>query len=65
MNRILLVEDDEHLAEGMTFNLQNAGYEVVAVERGEEALARLERESFDLVLLDVMLPGIDGYSVVR
>jgi two-component system alkaline phosphatase synthesis response regulator PhoP len=65
MSRILLVEDDEHLAEGMCFNLRNAGYDVVHVDRGEDALARLERGPFDLVLLDVMLPGIDGYEVVR
>ncbi|MHC4937726.1 MAG: response regulator transcription factor [Planctomycetota bacterium] len=65
MSRILLVEDDEHLAEGMTFNLRNAGYDVVAVENGEDALDRLARGDFDLILLDVMLPGIDGYEVVR
>jgi len=65
VNRILLVEDDEGLAEGVTFNLRNAGYDVVAVERGEAALARLRAESFDLVLLDVMLPGMDGFAVVR
>jgi len=65
VSRILLVEDDESLAEGIVFNLRNAGYDVVATERGEDALDRLGNDRFDLVLLDVMLPGIDGYEVVR
>jgi len=65
VNTILLVEDDEHLAEGLAFNLRNKGYEVEIVGGGEEALETVERRSFDLVLLDLMLPGIDGLEVVR
>jgi len=65
VNAILLVEDDEHLAEGLAFNLRNNGYEVEISASGEEALEAVERRSFDLVLLDVMLPGIDGLEVVR
>ena len=65
MSRILLVEDEEHLAQGLAFNLRNAGYDVLLVGDGEAALEVLDRESFDLVLLDVMLPGIDGLEVVR
>lgn len=65
MNRVLLVEDDDHLAEGVAFNLRNTGYEVETAASGEAALQTLERNSFDLVLLDVMLPGIDGLDVVR
>lgn len=65
MSRVLLVEDDENLAEGVAFNLRNTGYDVEAVGTGEAALLALERRAFDLVLLDVMLPGIDGLEVVR
>ena len=65
MSRVLLVEDDEHLAEGIAFNLRNSGYEVETATTGEEALQTMERYAFDLVLLDLMLPGIDGLEVVR
>ncbi|HEX5138746.1 MAG TPA: response regulator transcription factor [Planctomycetota bacterium] len=65
MSRVLLVEDDDNLAEGLAFNLRNIGYEVETTGSGEAALAATERRSFDLVLLDVMLPGIDGLEVVR
>lgn len=65
MNRVLLVEDDDHLAEGVAFNLRNTGYEVETASSGEAALDTLGRRAFDVVLLDVMLPGIDGLDVVR
>jgi DNA-binding response OmpR family regulator len=65
MSRVLLVEDDEHLAEGLAFNLRNHGYDVEIVATGEDALQTMERHAFDLVLLDLMLPGIDGLEVVR
>ncbi|MCK6458988.1 MAG: response regulator transcription factor [Planctomycetes bacterium] len=65
MSRVLLVEDDDHLAEGLAFNLRNTGYEVETAASGEAALQATERQAFDLVLLDVMLPGIDGLEVVR
>jgi DNA-binding response OmpR family regulator len=65
MNRVLLVEDDDHLAEGLAFNLRNTGYEVERTASGEAALQAAERSAFDLVLLDVMLPGMDGLEVVR
>ena len=65
MSRLLLVEDDEHLAEGMAFNLRNHGYQVETVDNGEAALETAARQSFDDILLDVMLPGIDGFEVVR
>ncbi|MBB6144275.1 DNA-binding response OmpR family regulator [Silvibacterium bohemicum] len=63
-NRILIVEDEAHLAQGLLFNLQAEGYEVAIDGDGEAALARLARETFDAVLLDVMLPGISGFDVV-
>ena len=67
MSRILVVEDEEHLASGLRFNLELEGYDVTVAETGEVALAHLVNPSppFDLVLLDVMLPGKDGFEVVR
>jgi len=66
MSRILVVEDEQHLADGLRYNLEAEGYETVTVDNGEEALTSLDAEPtrFDLVILDVMLPGIDGFSVV-
>jgi DNA-binding response OmpR family regulator len=68
MTRILIVEDEEHLAEGLRFNLEAERYEVDVVDTGEEALKRLNGEAsggpYDLVILDLMLPGIDGFQVV-
>ena len=67
MNRVLVVEDEQHLADGLRFNLEQEGYEVDVVETGEAALALLTgeaRKEFDVVVLDVMLPGRDGFAVV-
>ncbi|MCE1230007.1 MAG: response regulator transcription factor, partial [Firmicutes bacterium] len=61
--RILLVEDELSLAEGIKLNLELEGYPCEWITRGDEALKRILNESFDLVLLDVMLPGMDGFSV--
>ena len=63
MSRILLVEDEEHIAEGLAFNLRNAAYDVDLAATGEAALAMVDAQPYDLVLLDVMLPGIDGIEV--
>lgn len=60
---ILLVEDEMHLARGITFNLELEGYLISHVESGEEALEKVQIEKFDLIILDVMLPGIDGFEV--
>ena len=62
--RILIVEDESHLAQGLLFNLQAEGYEAAIEADGEAALARLQTESFDAMLLDVMLPGKSGFEVV-
>ncbi len=66
MSRVLVVEDEQHLAEGLRFNLEAEGYQVQLVESGEAALATLKTDSpsFDIVVLDIMLPGIDGFEVV-
>ncbi|MEM1180216.1 MAG: response regulator transcription factor [Acidobacteriota bacterium] len=65
MSRILLVEDEEHLAEGLAFNLRNAAYDVDVVGDGESALEAVQRNAYDLLLLDVMLPGITGLEVCQ
>ncbi len=62
--KILLVEDEKHLADGLRFNLEAEGYEAEVAETGEAALAHVVQQHFDLVVLDVMLPGINGFQVV-
>ncbi|HJV64213.1 MAG TPA: response regulator transcription factor [Geomonas sp.] len=62
---ILLVEDEIHLARGICFNLEQEGYLVSHVESGEEALDKVKVERFELIILDVMLPGINGFEVCR
>ena len=66
MNRVLVVEDEQHLADGLRFNLEAEGYQVEVVETGEDALSRLNADTpvFDVVVLDVMLPGKDGFTVM-
>ena len=63
--RILLVEDDTTLRETVAYNLRNQGYEVITADNGPAALDAARRESPDVVLLDLMLPGIDGFEVCR
>ena len=63
--RLLLVEDDGSLAAGLVRALGLEGYSVEHVESGEPALARLGEAHFDLVVLDIGLPGIDGFEVLR
>jgi DNA-binding response OmpR family regulator len=63
--RILLVEDDETLQLTIRYNLERAGHEVLAVSDGESALERAATLRPDLVVLDVMLPGLDGFEVCR
>jgi DNA-binding response OmpR family regulator len=65
MSRVLVVEDEAHLADGLRFNLQAEGHAVEVAADGESALERLvdRRERFDAVVLDVMLPGKSGFDV--
>ncbi len=65
VTRVLVVEDDPHLAAGVMENLRAEGYGVDLAADGEQALEWLRRESCALVVLDVMLPGIDGFGVCR
>jgi len=63
--RILLVEDEEHLLEAIKLNLELEGYKVVTAANGPDALRLARHERFNLVILDVMLPGEDGLSLCR
>ena len=65
MSRVLIVEDEAHIARGLRFNLEAEGHAVDVVGDGESALERLldKKELFDAVVLDVMLPGKDGFTV--
>lgn len=63
--RILIVEDEESLLKLETILLTVKGYEVSGVSTGYGALEKLSAEPFDLILLDIMLPDIDGYDVCR
>jgi DNA-binding response OmpR family regulator len=66
MNKVLVVEDEQHLADGLRFNLEAEGYQVQVVDTGEAALEQLSGQppAFDVVVLDVMLPGKDGFAVM-
>ena len=64
MTRILVVEDERNLALGLRANLEVDGYEVTVADNGEDALAVAGRQPPDLIILDLMLPGIDGYEVL-
>ncbi len=63
--RILVVEDDPHISKLIRYNIEKAGFDNQAVITGEEALLKLEESKFDLVILDVMLPKMDGFEVCR
>jgi len=66
MSRILIVEDEQHIADGLRFNLVAEQHDVEVIDTGEAALAQISAHPsrFELVILDVMLPGIDGFRVV-
>ena len=63
--RILLVDDEESVQKLLSYPLRSDGYEVVAAADGQEALDRFDEGTFDLVVLDVMLPRVDGFDVCR
>jgi two-component system alkaline phosphatase synthesis response regulator PhoP len=62
--RILIVEDERDLARGLQANLEVEGYEVTVAQNGEDGVRFALENRFDLVLLDLMLPGMDGYEVL-
>ncbi len=65
MIRILIAEDEEPIANLIRMNLRRAGYDCVWASDGERAADLMEEERFDLVLLDIMLPGVDGYELME
>ncbi len=62
---ILLVEDDPALADGLTLNLEAEGYQIVHVSDGGLVINMFERGNFDMILMDIMLPGIDGLTLCK
>src|SRR5215211_96801 len=65
MPKVLIVEDDEVIAQGMARHLQAAGFDALTVVRGDAGLARLRFERPDVCVLDLMLPGRDGWSLIE
>lgn len=65
IDRVLLVDDDHRIRQALSLALGDEGFEVATAPSGEDALRRLAHESVDLVLLDLMLPGVDGLAVCR
>lgn len=65
MTKILLVEDEESFREGLSFMLSKEGYEVITADNGNDAVSKFEQHGADLVLLDVMLPGLSGLEVCK
>ncbi len=63
--RILVVDDEPHIVELVRYNLQQEGYDVIAAGDGETALARAAGDRPELIILDLMLPGVDGLEVCR
>jgi DNA-binding response OmpR family regulator len=63
--RILVIEDEDHIAEGLRFNLEAEGFDADVAGTGEEGLKLIASQNFDAVILDIMLPGIDGFEVAR
>jgi DNA-binding response OmpR family regulator len=63
--RILIVEDETNIAESLSFILRRADFDVATVGDGAEALDRLRRERFAAIILDIMLPGMNGFDVLR
>lgn len=63
--RILIVEDEPSILESLGFILQRAGFEIDTVMDGAEALGRLRRQSYSGLILDIMLPGMNGFDILR
>jgi len=63
--KVLIVEDDEVIAQGMARHLAAAGFDAVWVDKGEQGLARLRFERPDVCVLDLMLPGLDGWRLIE
>tara|TARA_B100001540_G_scaffold278610_1_gene266877 strand:+ start:995 stop:1687 length:693 start_codon:yes stop_codon:yes gene_type:complete len=64
-NKILIVEDEQDIRDLLIFNLQKEGFKVESVDNGDSALSLIRKNNFDLILLDLMLPGIGGFDLTR
>ncbi len=64
-NKILIIEDDKHLSKLVKYNLEKSGFHCVAATSGEEGLEKLSQEVIDLIILDIMLPGMDGLQICK
>ena len=62
---ILAIDDEEHILELLAYNLENNGFKVLTAGSGEEGLEILKKDKVDLILLDIMLPGIDGMEMLK
>ena len=63
--RILIVEDEPHIVESLSYILKRADFDVAIADNGLEALERLRRATFSAMILDVMMPGMSGFDVLR
>ena len=64
-SKILVVEDEQDIRDLLVFNLQKNGFNVRAIDNGEKALSLIRNDNFDLILLDLMIPGISGFDLTR
>ena len=65
MIKILIVDDEKPICDLIDLNLSAAGYNCTAVQDGVKAIQMIEEGNYDLILLDVMLPGVDGYDIME
>jgi len=65
MAKILVAEDEKQIADMVAFKLTNGGHQVIRAQDGEQAVTLAARERPDLILLDVMMPGLNGFEVLR
>ncbi len=63
--KILIIEDEKPLAHALSLKLAHEGFDIIATESGEEALQYLEKEKFDMVLTDLIIPGVDGFKILE
>ncbi|MEI6093478.1 MAG: response regulator transcription factor [bacterium] len=63
--KILIVEDDPNISKLVEYNLNKAGFKTTVVSTGEDAIATINREKFSLIVLDIMLPGVDGLEICK
>lgn len=63
MEKILIIDDDNDIAELEAYLLKNEGFEIVTSNSGEDALEKIDKEKFDLILMDIMMPGISGVEL--